>query len=257
MGTKEFIHQMAFKGWYSFPGFVDGTLLNELRYGLEVSYRKCRQVQKKNGIENAKNTAHHIVADAKAFTDYLIKFEELDTYVEAYFGGKYILNSFGGNILKKEPSYASKIHRDIRSYSGDIPLMLNTIVFLDDFTKDNGATWLMEAGHLVRSKPSQEEFDEHKFQILGKAGTVVMWNSNLWHQAGENKTDKPRRSITPEFSRPFMKQGFDYPRAFGYHMADSLPPYLRQVLGYNSRTPMNLDHWYAPPGKRFYQEDQG
>lgn len=257
MSIKEFVQQITFKGWYSFPGFLAAPLVERLRGDLEESYLMCRRVQRQNGIENAKNTAHHIVGHAKSFMDYLTKFEELDSYVEAYFGGKYILNSFGGNILKKEASYASKIHRDIRSYSGNLPLMLNTIVFLDDFTKDNGSTWLMEKGHLLKDKPTQEEFDKCKFQITGKAGTVFMWNSNLWHQAGENKTDKSRRSITPEFSRPFMKQEFDYPRALGYHTADSLSPYLRQVLGYNSRVPTNLDYWYAPPGKRFYQEDQG
>lgn len=257
MSIKEFVNQMTVKGWYSFPNFVPTSLVERMRSDLEESYRMCRRIQKQNGIENTENTAHHIVGHAKSFMDYLTKFGELNSYVEAYFQGKYILNSFGGNILKKDSSYANRIHRDIRSYSENLPLMLNTIVFLDDFTEDNGATWLMERGHLLRDKPTQAEFDKHKFQILGKKGTVFIWNSNMWHQAGENKTEQPRRSITPEFSRPFIKPGFDYPRALGYHMGDSLSPYLQQVLGYNSKIPTNLDHWYRPVEKRFYKVDQG
>lgn len=257
MSIKEFMAQMSFKGWYSFPEFVGSTLVERMKYDLEQSYIMCRKIQEKNGIENTENTAHHIVGHAKSFMDYLTKFEELNSYVEAYFGGKYILNSFGGNILKKGTSYANKIHRDIRNYSKDIPLMLNTIVFLEDFSQDNGATWLMEKGHLLADKPTKEEFDKSKFQIIGKAGTVYVWNSNLWHQAGENKTDQPRRSLTPEFTRPFIKQGFDYCRALGKEKVLEQSEYIKQLLGHYSRTPSSLEEWYRKPQDRLYMGNQG
>lgn len=257
MSIKEFVSQITHKGYYSFPDFVGSILIERMKIGLEESYVRCREIQIKNQLDHTEGTVHHLIGQDQSFMDYLTKFEELNCYVEAYFGGKYILNSFGGNILRKGSSYANNIHRDIRSYSKDIPLMLNTILFLDDFTKDNGATWIMPRGHNLSTKPCQEEFNEYKIQITGKAGTVYMWNSNLWHQAGENKTDSPRRSVTPEFTKPFIKQGMDYPRVLGFHMGDLLSPHLKQVLGFNSRTPTNLDNWYQPESKRFYKADQG
>ncbi len=187
--------------------------------------------------------------------DYLTIFEDLDEYTQSYFGGKYILNSFGGNLLRKGSSYANNIHRDIRSFSGSFPLMLNTIVMLDDFTMHNGATWLMHRGHIHADKPTEEDFIKSAFQVTGPAGSVVFFNSNLWHRSGENKTDKPRRSVTPMFTRPFFKPQFDYPRARGYDYGHAYSPWLRGVLGYDSRIPANLSEWYQKPENRMYKGD--
>ena len=75
--------------------------------------------------------------------------------------------------------------------------------------------------------------------------------------SGDNNTNRPRRSVTPMFCKPFMKQQFDYPRAVGYDMAEKLLPHTRQVLGYNARVPASLDEWYQPRERRMYRPDQG
>jgi ectoine hydroxylase-related dioxygenase (phytanoyl-CoA dioxygenase family) len=63
--------------------------------------------------------------------------------------------------------------------------------------------------------------------------------------------------LTLAFTRPYVKQQLDYPRAIGYERGESLPPVLRQLLGYNARVPASLDEWYQPPEKRLYRRDQG
>lgn len=249
----EFINQMNDKGWWIFPDFIDMSLIEKMREDLEISYSYCREIQTANGVNNSEGTCHHLIGQSDSFMDCLAEYGRIDSYLEEYFGGKYILNSFGGNILRKGMSYANNIHRDIRSFSGTIPLMLNTLVMLDDFTEENGATWLCEGGHRWKDKPSENEFNKHALQIIGKSGTLVIWNSNLWHRAGENKTDSPRRSVTPELTKPFIKHGFDYPQFCN----DNTPSYLKQVLGYNARTPRSLNEWYQPREKRFYQDGQG
>ncbi|MFN5993306.1 MAG: phytanoyl-CoA dioxygenase, partial [Betaproteobacteria bacterium] len=87
--------------------------------------------------------------------------------------------------------------------------------------------------------------------------SILFFDSNLWHAGGDNNTDKPRRSVTPMFCKPFIKPQFDYPRALGYDKGDSFSAYLKQVLGYNSRIPSTLDEWYQPPEHRMYKSDQG
>ena len=257
MSLADFKEQMIFRGWYSFPDFIGYNLVQRMLEDLGKAYEYCRKVQLRNDVANSEGTCHHLLGLGSSFIDCLAEYERLDEYFTEYFQGKYILNSFGGNILSKGMSYANDIHRDIRSFSSFIPLMMNTLIMLDDFTSENGATWLMDRGHELQNKPSDKEFDDHRFQITGKAGTVVVWNSNLWHKAGENTTNKPRRSVTPELTKPFMKQGFDYPRALGQEYGNTYSPYLRQVLGYNSRTPATLQEWYQPESKRMYRSDQG
>jgi len=85
----------------------------------------------------------------------------------------------------------------------------------------------------------------------------VLFDSNIWHAAGVNRSARMRRGLTLAFTKPFIKPQFDYPRAIGYDCADQLSDTLRQVLGYNARIPASLDEWYQPPDKRMYRPGQG
>lgn len=253
MGIADFKSHMQRYGWYLFKDFVPTNLVNRMIIDLEDSYKECRKIQIKNGVGNSDGTTHHLIGQGDSFLEYLELFEKLDEYAESYFGGKYILNSFGGNILNSGSSYAGEVHRDIRSFSGDLPLMLNTIVMLDEFSDENGATLLMNKGHHYGDKPLEGIFNKHSFKIRGGAGSVVLFNSNLWHRAGINITDKPRRSVTPMFTRPFYKPQFDYTQ----FIKPDHSIWIKQLLGHYSRIPKTLDEWYQKPEKRFYRKNQG
>jgi len=243
-------------GFVIFENFVHPLMVEEMLSDLESAYSYCRKIQVKNGIENSEGSCHHlpaVVNYSHSFMAYLSHFERLDRYASSYFGGKYILSSFGGNLLQSDSNYANNIHRDQRSFSSFLPLMLNTLVMLDDFTVDNGATWLMIEGHKYPNKPTEEEFSAKAVKAVAPAGSVVMFNSNLWHRAGENRTNAARRSVTPMFSKPFIKSGFDYSK----FVHSQTPEYIAQLLGYNSRVPASLDEWYRQPEDRFYKKDQG
>lgn len=251
MELAEFNRQITDRGWFLFENIISQDLIERMKIDLDKCYVRCREIQIKNGLDDTEYTVHHLVGQESSFIDCLAEYEKLDSYFEYYFCGKYILNSMGGNLLRKDTSYANDIHRDIRSFSASLPLMMNTLLFLDDFTLENGATWLMDGGHFYKEKPSNTEFNKYAFQITGKAGSIAVWNSNLWHRAGENKTNQPRRSVTPELTRPFMKQGFDYTQ----YVKDDMSEYLKQVIGWYSRIPSTLCGWYSK--ERFYRSDQG
>ena len=256
--VEEFDSQMETTGWFLFEDVVDPALVKELIADLEQAYEIRRPIQIKNGVDaNTEGTAHHLLADGKSFVEFL-KRAYLDEYLKSYFEGNYILNAYGGNLnLKKNFTYASNVHRDVRTYKREIKFLLNIIVMLDDFTLDNGATYLLGGSHLRQEKPSDDEFFTRAGRAVGKSGSIVFWDSNIWHAAGENKTELPRRSLSLIYSKPFMKQQFDYPRSVGYENIEALPEKFRQIVGYNARVPATLDEWYQPPEKRFYKKDQG
>ena len=109
----------------------------------------------------------------------------------------------------------------------------------------------------LRDKPAEDVFFTSAVRAVAPAGSIVVFDPNRWHAAGINRSDRPRRALTLNFTRPFIKQQLDYPRAIGYERAESLSPALRQLLGYNARVPVSLDEWYQPPEKRLYKRDQG
>ena len=257
MDTKIFKQQMKQKGWVIFDQVIEPELVDRMKIGLEFCYGQCRSIQIKNGIaDNNEFTVHHLIGQEDSFLEYL-EVTPIHDYARLYFDGPFTLNSFGGAInTAQSRSYAHNIHRDVRSYSPVLPIMLNTLVMLDDFTEENGATWMLSGSHKQGPKPTEKEFAKNAEQAIGKRGSVLMFDSNVWHAGGENKTSQVRRSVTPMYSKPFVKQQFDYPRALGYENQIRLSPLMQQIIGYNARTPETLDEWYQPPEKRMYKRDQ-
>jgi len=213
----------------------------------------------RNGLgDTFDGSAHHVVGCDDAFHAFLTH-DLYDRLIAEYFGGPFILNSFGAidNRPVGEQSYAhgSRFHRDVRTYSHPFKLMLNVLVMLDDFTVENGATKLVPGSHSVERRPADDELERRCVRAVGSMGSVLLFDSNLWHSAAPNHGTASRRAMTLTYTRPFMKQQLDYPRVLGD--AYSTDARLRQILGFNARVPENLDEWFQPPESRKYQSGQG
>ena len=259
ISVEQFSKVMQDRGWLVLQDFVSPKLVQTMTEDLESAYLTCRAIQVQNGISlDTEGTLHHLVGQKDSFLEFLNSMEKIVPHLEQHFGGKFILNSFGGNILKKGKSYANNIHRDVRTYSGKFPLLLNTLLMLDDFTVENGATQIMTSSHNEWSTlPPTEEFANKAEPATGKAGSLLIFDSNVWHAAGVNTTDRARRSVTPMYCRPFVKPQFDHPRAVGYERMNQLSEVQRQLLGYYSRIPATLEEWYQAPESRMYRPGQG
>lgn len=182
------------------------------------------------------------------YIDVLVELSnEVFPYMETIFKSKFIVNSFSV-LNNQERFFAHEIHRDQKFFSGDVPLMYNIIVFLDDFTERNGATLFYP--FMTPRRPSSEDFLWECFQATGQSGEVFIFNSNLWHRAGLNKTGKPRRCIAITLTKSCMKQLLDLPRALG---DIDYPDNIKQLLGYHSIVPASLEEW---DGERTYHKDQ-
>lgn len=254
-------HNLANDGFVILKNAVPDMLVGRINEALEKSYHAARKIQLKNDPEALTDgTLHHLLAHPEPVFLEIIDFichSELYAVIREYFGGNFILNSYGGCLnFPSKPTYAAKVHRDIRFYSGDFPLMLNMIIMLDDFTEQNGATHLLTGSHKIKEKPTDEEFYQKAERGTGKRGDVIFFNSNLWHASGANLSDKYRRTITITFTKPFMKQQLDYSRAVGYENLKEMNAELKQVIGYFSRTPSSLEEFYQKPADRFYQPNQ-
>jgi ectoine hydroxylase-related dioxygenase (phytanoyl-CoA dioxygenase family) len=90
----------------------------------------------------------------------------------------------------------------------------NSIWLLDDFTPENGATRVVPGSHRRGTLPADEMPDPtaphpDQIQLTGTAGTVVIFNSHLWHGGTQNQTQSPRRALHSYFTHRDLPQQLD------------------------------------------------
>lgn len=249
---------LARYGWIIYENALEPEFVDEINNSLEDAYEMRRQIQVINGIDqNMEGTLHHLI-EPEGFGLKFLDRLYCDEVMKSFLGGNYIVNAFGGvmNSKNRRP-YVQNIHRDVRSFMGNEKVMVQMMVLLDDFTPENGATYVLSGSHKTADKPSDDCFYQNADRVLAKRGSIVLFDSNLWHAAGLNTTEGNRRVLTLSFTRPQFKQQLDYPRSLGYEFGETLNDGLRQVLGYKSRVPANLYEYYQPVSNRMYQRDQG
>ena len=90
----------------------------------------------------------------------------------------------------------------------------NSIWLLDDFTEHNGATRVVPGTHNSGQAPREAMADPKaahpdEVKLRAPAGTVVIFNSHVWHGGTLNTTDRPRRALHSYFCRRDQPQQLD------------------------------------------------
>jgi ectoine hydroxylase-related dioxygenase (phytanoyl-CoA dioxygenase family) len=75
--------------------------------------------------------------------------------------------------------------------------MLGFIVMIDAFRADNGATRFVPGSQHAAEQPPAAD----AVSACGPAGSIIVYNGAVWHGAGPNATDRPRRSIQGAYIR--------------------------------------------------------
>ena len=111
----------------------------------------------------------------------------------------------------------------------------NSIWLLDDFTGSNGATRIVPGSHqfgpvprLALADPAAPHPDE--VLLTGPAGTVVVFNSHLWHSGTQNRSDRPRRALHSYFTRRGHGQQLDQKKYIRPQTLASLSPAIQFIL---------------------------
>ena len=249
------------QGYTIIPNQVNKEWLDVLSNEMDKAFQEHRSIQlyNKNDI-NSGGVVLHVLLSSSTFIEFLqtlIENRFIQSLQDDFFHSKCILNSLSAlNNLPNQPNFSAVIHRDLRFYSGNFPIMLNCLIMVDDFTIENGGTYLLTGSHLKERKPTDEEFFANAYQATGKQGDILIFNANVWHSSAPNITQDNRRAIPFTISKSFMKQLLDYPRALGYDKMNSFTHEMQQFLGYHSRVPASLNEWYQPEKNRFYKKYQ-
>lgn len=134
---------------------------------------------------------------------------------------------------------------------------INVFFPLVDFHEENGATLVVPKTHQCETVPSDEHLNANAIPAECPAGSMIVFDSTLYHAAGQNRSGTDRLSINHQFTRSFFKQQIDYVRLLGDDVIEALLPRTQQLLGWYTRVVTSLDEYYRPPHERLYRSGQG
>jgi ectoine hydroxylase-related dioxygenase (phytanoyl-CoA dioxygenase family) len=154
-------------------------------------------------------------------------------------------------------NYSHRIHVDSPRVIPGYISQIGVIVPLDDFTEENGATYMLPYSFEMVDPVSEEEFFKGAVRTLPKRGDLIVLNPRTWHLGGANSTDTDRHAVTLSACRSYMRQRFDYPRLLDPNLTETLSPVLRRLFGFNVRVPTSLEEYYVPEDQRLYKAGQG
>jgi ectoine hydroxylase-related dioxygenase (phytanoyl-CoA dioxygenase family) len=192
----------------------------------------------------------------------LIALPEMLALVDRTVSDTAIMHLQTGLILPPWEDTADRVfqhtfHQDFPRHMNGYLASLNIMLAIDAFTAANGGTLVVPATHQRAQRPQQSYLEAAAVPVECPPGSLVVFDSTLWHAAGRNLTDADRLAINHQYTRSFFKQQVDYVRALGDELVLSQSPRVQQLLGWYTRTVTSLDEYYRPTDERLYRAGQG
>jgi ectoine hydroxylase-related dioxygenase (phytanoyl-CoA dioxygenase family) len=202
--------------------------------------RKLNKIQKQQINEFSLNKIKTINEQGSVrcpllYDDYfldLLTIPQIMEYVESILGDYYILSLQNSIIV--EPNkihHQSFYHRDIihQNFTSSKPLGVNVYFCLDNYNEKSGGTTFIPGSHLIENFPLNYQEESPKIE----AGSVILFNSMIYHKAGHNTSNNYRYGINHMYVLPFIKQQINLPLALNGKHSQDFP--LNKILGYLSK----------------------
>lgn len=184
--------------------------------------------------ENGSNQRVWALLNKGPVFETLVQNETILALVSSLLGRVFLLSNVNANIAGPggNPMFLHSDQDYVPSPFPEYALVTNAIVFLDDFTAENGATRIVPGSHLLRTRPDYANLPE-TVPVTGPRGTVMVFHGALWHQTGANTTAAEKRhAILCYYCRPFLRQQENWFLSLDPQVLQRATPRLRELLGY-------------------------
>jgi ectoine hydroxylase-related dioxygenase (phytanoyl-CoA dioxygenase family) len=162
------------------------------------------------------------------------------------FGESFVLLQQNGVINRpSREHYQLRWHRDLpfQHWVASKPIAIAALLCVDDFNPTTGGTFGLPGSHRHEEFPSDAFVRRHEQAMTAPAGTFLVMDAMMFHRAGRNSSDRPRRGINHLIGLPFLSQQIDLPSMLnGAHAED---PFLSRYLGYRWAPAASVEAWRA------------
>jgi ectoine hydroxylase-related dioxygenase (phytanoyl-CoA dioxygenase family) len=242
-------------------GVLDEEMLAHTREAMYTTQRKMIDEVGAERLERAGEIG--VLRIMLRFDDLFFEFLELEpvlAFVDATLASTAILHVQNGLILPSATAkdvFQHRFHQDFPRVLNGYRMSVNAFFAIDDFSSVTGGTLLVPSSHQKTEVPSPEELRDRAVSAECPAGAMIVFDSTLWHAAGENTSGHDRLAINHQFTRSYVKQQIDFCRALPAEKILSRPERTQQLLGWYTRVVTSLDEYYRPTEQRLYRSGQG
>jgi ectoine hydroxylase-related dioxygenase (phytanoyl-CoA dioxygenase family) len=159
--------------------------------------------------------------------------------------GKFVLNQQNGIINPPGETYNQAAwHRDLpyQHYVSSTPLAINALYCVDDFTRENGSTFVLPASHKVPAFPTQKYIERNALQVEARAGQYILLDCMMFHSGGRNESARSRRAVNHVYNIPYFKQQINLP---GNLDCEDLSEEEKSIMGFHYQEPVSVDAYLA------------
>jgi ectoine hydroxylase-related dioxygenase (phytanoyl-CoA dioxygenase family) len=239
------LEEMEIQGFTVVEDVVQPEYLKIVREKMDGVYKQQEDRFGKKELSeiNELNMARCLLAEDDFFLEMATNPEILD-FVKKMIGEYFILHLQNGVINRPgQEHHQSSWHRDLpyQDYIISKPIAISAFWCIDTFNENTGSTIVLPFSHKVDHLPSHSYINKHKFQVEAPPGSVILFNSMLYHCAGYNSSEHIRRGINHMYVIPILKQQISLPQALGSRYRKD--PFLSKFLGYESEVQLNVDNY--------------
>jgi len=159
--------------------------------------------------------------------------------------GEYLILRPQNSIINQatDEHYQVTWHRDLnyQHFTTSRPLALSALYAIDEFTELTGGTNLLPASYKSEVFPSPEYVEQHQKVVDAKAGSILIFDSMVYHRSGLNRSDHVRRGVNHIYTLPLIRQQISFPNVLCGKFCDDR--FLRRFLGYDTETGESVQQW--------------
>jgi ectoine hydroxylase-related dioxygenase (phytanoyl-CoA dioxygenase family) len=258
------IERVAEDGYAVVESVLDRSFVDDTRARM-YAVRNC--IERDIGTERLRRAGElGVLRLMMRWDPFFLRFLELPqllSIVDATVSPTAILHLQNGFILPSFPAsespqlFQNSYHQDFPRVLNGYLASINVFFAIDTFTRENGATWVVPNSQQTPDRPSQETIEATAVPVECPEGSMIVFDSTLWHAAGANTSGRDRLAINHQFTRSWIKQQIDYVRALGSEAVEAQSLRTQQLLGWYTRVVTSLDEYYQPADRRLYRKGQG
>ena len=159
--------------------------------------------------------------------------------LDKIFEPNYLLSQL--QVINIHPNEAAQpLHYDDGFYPWPRPrraLGAATIIAVDDFTEENGATVVIPQSHLWGDRIPEEADMKTSLKAIMPKGSVLFFLGTLWHGGGANKTTSPRMCLTAQYCAPFCRTQENFSLSIPKARVKTFSENIQRLLGYSIHQP--------------------